>query len=232
VRDRLAELRGSYRHCLVATESYFSMDGDSPDLAALRGACDAFDAALYVDEAHALGVFGAEGRGVSSVQGVQPDVLVGTLGKAIGLQGAFIAGDATLRQWLWNRSRSLVFSTALSPALAADVPSRIEQVRAAEERRDRLHHVAARLRATLAEHRAASRDGTGPILPWVLGPPARALEASEALRGFGVLGMAIRPPTVPQGTARLRLAVSAGLGNDAVEQACDAIHQVARRFER
>ncbi len=216
VTARLAELRSAHAQCLVVTESYFSMDGDSPDLVALRGACDAFDAALYVDEAHALGVFGDQGRGLCAERGVAPDVFVGTLGKAIGLQGAFIAGARTLREWLWNRSRSLVFSTGVSPALAAAVPERVARLRRASGPRDDLHRVAALFRMALWPDTPALQSGVGPILPWRAGSAENALAASDFLRGVGVLALPIRPPTVPAGSARVRIAVRADLASDEV----------------
>lgn len=106
----------------VVVESYYSMDADGPDLAQLRGACDEAGAALLVDEAHALGVLGPGGRGRCAEAGVRPDVLVGTLGKSLGSQGAFVAGRAVLKSWLWNRARSFVFSTGLSPRLPPPPP--------------------------------------------------------------------------------------------------------------
>ena len=99
----------------VVTESYFSMDADGPDLASLRAACDCQGAALVLDEAHALGVFGPAGRGRAAEAGVEADVLIGTLGKAFGAAGAFVAGAAALTDWLWNRARSFVFSTGSQP---------------------------------------------------------------------------------------------------------------------
>src|SRR5260370_31699479 len=103
----------------VVTESYFSMDADAPDLRALRRLCDSHAAALIVDEAHALGVLGPEGRGLCAQADIQPDALVGTFGKAFGAGGAFVAGCRTLTTWLWNRARPFVFSTGLSPAVAS-----------------------------------------------------------------------------------------------------------------
>src|SRR5262249_14986618 len=104
------------RRAWVLVESYYSMDADGHDLAALRHVCDEHGAALVIDEAHALGVLGPEGRGLAAAAGVRADVLVGTLGKAFGAQGAFVAGRAELRDWLWNRARSFVFSTGISPS--------------------------------------------------------------------------------------------------------------------
>lgn len=221
----------SYRRRLVATESYFSMDGDSPDLARLRQIANLHDAILYVDEAHALGVFGPEGRGRCAEAGVVPDVLVGTLGKAIGLQGAFVAGSEELRLWLWNRARSLVFSTALSPAVAAAVPARVESVRNATAGRLRLFEMSRAVREALGLGSGPESSGTsgseGPIVPWVLGDPLEALDKAARLRADSVLVSAIRPPTVPEGTARLRITVSTGLSDEQLACALTALRRIS-----
>lgn len=204
----------------VVTESYFSMDGDTPDLPALRAACDRHDAALVVDEAHALGVFGPQGRGLCAVAGIRPDVLVGTAGKALGLHGAFVAGSQKLRLWLWNRARSFVFSTGVSPALASAIAGRAARAAADDAGRARLHASAARLRRGLAELGVARiAEGRGPVIPWVVGGPEQAVRLSSRLREQGVLVQAIRPPTVPAGTSRLRITATAALGEADVARA-------------
>lgn len=214
-----------YRRRLVATESYFSMDGDGPDLAELRRITHQHDAVLYVDDAHALGVLGPEGRGRCAAAGVVPDVLVGTLGKALGLQGAFVAGSSDLRLWLWNRARSLVFSTGTSPAIAAAVPDRVERVRAAAAGRSRLAALAKTVRSAL-NLEPLDPSWEGPIIPWVVGSPAAALEKAALLRSEGILVGAIRPPTVPEGTARLRITVSAGLSDEQIATAVSVLHRL------
>jgi 8-amino-7-oxononanoate synthase len=208
----------------VVVESYYSMDADGPDLAALRAVCDARGAALYVDEAHALGVLGPGGRGRSAEAGIVPDVLVGTLGKAFGSQGAFVAGTAVLRDWLWNKARSFVFSTGLAPVSAA---AAVRSLHAIVERPDLLTHVADRAKqlrdgfvaagAAVSTKAADALDeaepprllGFGHVVPMVVGSPARALRWAEQLRLRGVEVHAIRPPTVPAGTARIRMTVTA-----------------------
>ncbi len=211
----------------VVTESYFSMDGDSPDLAALRAACDAHDAALYVDEAHALGVFGAGGRGLCAEAGITPDVLVGTFGKALGLQGAFVAGSPTLRLYLWNRARSFVFSTGISPALAACIEANVTRAAADERARERLHATVRRLRAGLsALGIPLPPNGRGPVIPWVVGSSTAAVTLSTRLREQGVLVQAIRPPTVPADTARLRITATARLSETDIDRALHAFARV------
>jgi 8-amino-7-oxononanoate synthase len=196
------------RRAFVLTESYFSMDGDSPDLRGLRRICDDHGAALVVDEAHALGVLGPEGRGLCAAAGVQPDVLVGTFGKAFGAGGAFVAGCEALCAWLWNRARSFVFSTGLSPAVAAGALQGLESASAQPQRRERLLEIAQTLRAGLGALGLDLR-GYGHVIPWVVGDSREALWASEAIQRAGYDVRAIRPPSVPRGTARLRLTASA-----------------------
>jgi 8-amino-7-oxononanoate synthase len=208
----------------VVTESYFSMDGDGPDLRALRAMCDRFAAGLVVDEAHALGLFGPSGAGRCVEAGIVPDVLIGTMGKAIGTQGAFVAGSDLLRQFLWNRARSFVFSTATSPLLAARTLLHVERTRAADDLRARLRTTASRLRERLLSLGVRAEPGlNGPIVPIVVGDNDAAMRAASALESEGILAQAIRPPTVPPGGARLRITVSAVWPDDAVERVSAAV---------
>lgn len=228
VERALAQAAGARRRWVV-TESLFSMDGDTPDLARLRAACDGHDAALVVDEAHAVGVLGPRGAGLCAEAGVHADVRVGTLGKALGLHGAFVAGSATLRTYLWNRARSFVFSTGISPAVAAAAVDRVRRAAADDEGRRRLQAAADRLRAGLAELGARILPGArGPILPWILETPAAAVGLSRRLAERGVLVQAIRPPTVPRGTSRLRITASAALSSADLERALGAFGEVLR----
>jgi 8-amino-7-oxononanoate synthase len=209
----------------VVTESYFSMDGDSPDLRRLRQACDANGAALVVDEAHALGVFGPRGRGLCAGLGVTPDVLVGTLGKSFGAAGAFVAGREALISWLWNRARPFVFSTGLSPSVASAAAASLDLVADDEPRRARLLRSATSLRDGLRKLGLPTR-GTGPIIPLIVGDPRRAVEAAARLRTLGVHVQAVRPPTVPAGTARLRVTVTALHSEADIAFALSAFEQV------
>ncbi len=220
--EALAAARGTRRRWVV-TESYFSMDGDSPDLGALRAACDRYDAALVVDEAHALGVFGPAGRGRCAEAGVVPDVLIGTAGKSLGLHGAFVTGSAHLRAWLWNRARSFVFSTGVSPSLAAAITLRVREVAVDDTSRRCLGWAERELRAGLSSlGLKGTAEGVGPVVPWVLGSAEAALAMSRRLHEQGVLVQAIRPPTVPAGTARLRITAHARLTAAAMDRALAA----------
>jgi 8-amino-7-oxononanoate synthase len=207
---------------VVVTESYFSMDADQPDLRALRAICDTHGAALVVDEAHALGVLGPEGRGLCAAAGVRADAIVGTFGKAFGAAGAFVAGCDALITWLWNRARTFVFSTGISPALAAAAHAGLVAAAAEPERRQRTLLAARQLRDGL--HRLDVRPmGFGHIVPWLVGSAPDALRLATGLRERGVEVRAIRPPSVAEGTARLRFTVTAAHDPAHIEEALGII---------
>ncbi|CAN98330.1 putative 8-amino-7-oxononanoate synthase [Sorangium cellulosum So ce56] len=228
VEGALVRARGARRRWVV-TESLFSMDGDTPDLPRLRELCDRHDAALIVDEAHALGVFGPRGAGLCAEAGVRPDVLIGTLGKSLGLHGAFVAGSSTLRTYLWNRARSFVYSTGISPVVALAAVERVRRAAADDPARARLTMITRRLRSGLLALGAELLPGSsGPILPWLLKSPGAAVEMSRRLASEGVLVQAIRPPTVPAGTSRLRIVANASLSESDVERALAGFREAMR----
>lgn len=222
--ERALVAHASAKARFVVVESFFSMDGDVSDLRTLRSLCDRHGAALLVDEAHALGVFGPHGAGRCAELGVVPDAIMGTLGKSVGAQGAFVAGSPALRTLLWNRARSFVFSTAGSPLLAEVARFHVQRTRAADPERAQLHAHVAHLRAALAARDLHPVDGSvGPIVPLVVGSNRRSLEVAAALSKRGILTQAIRPPTVPDGTARIRLTVNATWPPDGPERIADAV---------
>jgi 8-amino-7-oxononanoate synthase len=209
--DRLLQLAGPFRRRLLVTESIFSMDGDVAPLSELATAATRADAILVVDEAHALGVYGQGGRGLCAATGVVPDVLVGTLGKAFGAAGGFAAGAPPLRDILVNRARSFIYTTALAPPVAAAALAALHIVRAPEGDSLRATLGARRdqLAADLRQAHLITAAPPAAILPVVLGTDARALAVANALAARGFFVPAIRPPTVPPGTARLRVTLSA-----------------------
>ena len=214
------------RRRYIVTESYYSMDADTPNLRRLRTLADSYNAALIVDEAHALGVFGPQGRGICAREGVTPDLLIGTLGKALGLHGAFVAGSAALRTYLWNRARSFVFSTAPLPLLASLATSHVLYARRANQARQHLAACAARLRSRLAPTPIAPPPTShGPIIPLIVGTPAAALDAAQRLLARGIRVQPIRPPTVPHGTSRLRITLSAANTSAQVDRLADTLLQ-------
>lgn len=208
----------------VVVESYYSMDGDGPDLIRLRNLCDQYDAAFYVDEAHSVGTFGAAGAGLCHLAGIRADVLVAAFGKAVGSHGACVLGSAEVRTWLWNRARSFVFSTAPSPAHAAHLASQIHTTRAAHTARNRLQLLAKQVRQTLQERGVPIVGGSfGPVLSLLCGSEGMAMDLAERLRASGVLAQAIRPPTVPDDGSRVRLILSAGLSETQVERLIEIV---------
>jgi 8-amino-7-oxononanoate synthase len=219
LRTLLASKRGSGQ-TFVVTESLFSMDGDVPPLDAYAAMCREAGAALIVDEAHAVGIYGAHGSGLIEECGIDRDVFVSinTAGKALGVAGAFVAGPAWAIDYLVQRARPFVFSTAPPPALAAAIEASLALVAEEPERRQQLRACAARLRGTLASHGVAVAGGDSPVIPIMLGSAERALIVAERLQSCGFDVRAIRPPTVPVGTARLRVSVNAAFTDVAMDE--------------
>ena len=204
--------RERYRRRWIVVEGIYSMDGDLAPLSEVAALARRSGAWVYLDDAHGIGVLGANGRGAGERAGVASDisVLVGTLGKAFGVAGAFVAGSRATVDFLANRARAFVYTTGSPPALAAAALAALEIAQREPERRDRLRANARELRAGLAALGwPASGPEDGHIVPVVIGDREPTMRAAEALRTAGFLVGAIRPPTVPLGTARLRLTVSA-----------------------
>jgi len=213
---------GPPRRLLVVSESLFSMDGTSPDVAALAALCRRFDALLLLDEAHALGVLGPGGRGLArDLAGVT--LISGTLGKAFGSGGAFLAADGVLAEWLLQHCGAFRYTTALAPALAAGARAALELLIDQPQLPAELLALAGRWRAGLVASGWSRPPGYGPILPLLVGGDRAALELQQRLQSAGLLGVAIRPPTVPAGSSRLRLVVRLGLPPHTLDQLLAAL---------
>jgi 8-amino-7-oxononanoate synthase len=226
-RELLSD-RHQFRRCLLVTDGVFSMDGDLAPLPDLCDLCEARDAWLMVDDAHGTGVLGPSGAGITEWFGLQGRVPIqmGTLSKALGSEGGFIAGSRELIDYLRNRARTFVFSTAASPAPVAAARAALRAVRKEPELRLKLAANGSRLRAALRGLGLAVPAGETPILPVILGPSDAALDAAAALEAAGVWVPAIRPPTVPAGTARLRASVMATHSDEDLDQAISVFRQV------
>ena len=228
----LASHRSSHRRALIVSDGMFSMDGDTAPLEALVSLGRQFDAWTYLDDAHAVGVVGENGRGSAEALGVEHeiDVLVGTFGKALGSAGAFVAGSAPLCEYLLNRARSFVFSTAVPAAQAAASRAAIAIVRNEPARRARVAHNAHLLRSRLSSRGipCVGNDDSH-IIPIVVGPAARTMAAGSALAAQGFLVGAVRPPTVAEGTSRLRVTVGSEHTEGQIAELVAALAEVLDR---
>jgi len=207
---------------LIVTESVFSMDGDRADLARLGTIARAHDAFLYVDEAHATGVLGPQGRGLSAAY-PGADLVMGTFSKALGCFGAYVAGSRALIDYLVNACGGFIFSTAPPPAMLGAIDAALELVPGMDAKRARLAGHGEHLRARLNASGIDTAESATQIVPAIVGGAAEALALAGALAEDGLLAAAIRPPTVPPGTSRLRLALRATHSRDDIERLADAI---------
>ena len=201
---------------IIVTESVFSMDGDTVDLPRLAGIARAHEAFLYLDEAHATGVLGPEGRGLSASVPGGVDLAMGTFSKALGGFGGYVAGPARTIDYLVNACGGFVFTTAPPPAMLGAIDAALDLVPTMQEERARLAEHGTLLRAMLAGAGFDTAGSTTQIVPAIVGEARAALALSAALEEAGMLCAAIRPPTVPPGTSRLRLALSAAHGEEDV----------------
>lgn len=222
LRERLTAHRPSARHCLILTEGVFSMDGDLAPLPEIIAAARTHDAWLMTDDAHGLGVIG-EGRGAAAHWGVTPDIQMGTLSKAAGAYGGYVAASKPVIDLLINRARSFVYATGLPPAVVAAATAGIDIIATDKA-------LCAKPLA-LARQFCAQLNLPAPqsaIVPLILGPSTAALEASAALEVQGFLVTAIRPPTVPHGTARLRITFTAAHREADVARLVEAVRPFVR----
>ena len=211
--DALARLLATTtaRRRLVVTDAVFSMDGDIAPVAALLELCERHDAYLFIDDAHGFGVLGEAGRGTLEHFGITSDriIYMATLGKAAGVAGAFVAGDETLIETLIQNARTYIYTTATPPLLAHALLASLQIIAQEEWRRERLRTLIAQLSDGLAASPWQLMPSETPIQPLLVGGNDAALALSARLTATGLLVPAIRPPTVPQGTARLRISLSA-----------------------
>jgi 8-amino-7-oxononanoate synthase len=216
------------RRKLIVTDSVFSMDGDIAPVADLLQLAEQHDAWLYLDDAHGFGVLGERGRGVLSHFGVRSSriVYMGTLGKSAGTFGAFIAGDAALVEFLTQRARSYIYTTALPPALACATLEAVRLMETEQWRRQHLEKLIALLKQKISTPAWRLLDSATPIQPLLIGDNGAAVAVSEKLGQRGMLVPAIRPPTVPRGTARLRISLSAGHSASEVLRLAEALNEI------
>jgi 8-amino-7-oxononanoate synthase len=227
-RELLAD-RDNFRRVLLITDGVFSMDGDLAPLPILADLCDEFDSWLMVDDAHGTGVYGATGGGIVEHFGLVDKVPIqmGTLSKAIGTSGGFVAGSQILAQFLRNKARSFVYSTAPSPASSAAALKALELIQTQPGLRRRLQENIVSIRIGLKTLGLTVPPGNSPIIPVIVGDADKAVMISNELEKKGIWIPAIRPPTVPPGTSRLRITVSAAHSDDDISRLIAALSSVS-----
>ncbi len=215
---------------LIVTDSVFSMDGDVAPLTELVGLGYKYKAWVMVDEAHATGVFGSTGAGLVQERSLtnQVEIQMGTLGKALGGSGAYVAGSRELIDWLVNRARSFVYTTGVPPSVAATALAALEIVELEPERRAQLWENARFLAEGLKTLGYAPSSGESPVVPVIIGDARLTVDLSAALLRRGVLAYGVRPPTVPEGTSRLRLAPMATHSRGQLVQALEAFGEAGK----
>jgi 8-amino-7-oxononanoate synthase len=229
---RLEQLlaKSSHPRKLIVTDAVFSMDGDIAPLPELLALCEKYDAWLLVDDAHGFGVLGPQGRGSLAHFGLQSQriLYMGTLGKAAGVAGAFVAGDALLIEWLLQRARTYVFTTASPPMLASALLAAVKLMQSEDWRQQHLRVLIAHLRKGLASLPWSLLPSETPVQALIVEDNQLALDLMAGLREQGIWVPAIRPPTVPKGTARLRISLSAAHSMEQIDQLVSALHALAK----
>ncbi|CAB3733634.1 aminotransferase class I/II-fold pyridoxal phosphate-dependent enzyme [Achromobacter kerstersii] len=218
--------RGKPVSRFIVTESVFSMDGDRTDVARLADLADRYQAFVYLDEAHATGVLGPGGMGLAGLAPGRIDLAMGTFSKALGGFGAYVAGSRALCDYLINTCSGFIYTTALPPAVLGAMDAALDLVPTLDAERARLGANGDRLRAALQDMGLDTGDSSTQIVPAIVGDEARALDMAASLERRGLLAVAIRPPTVPAGTSRLRLTLSAAHRDADVAQLIDGIKAV------
>ncbi len=228
--EKLLKTRENARPTLVVTEGVFSMDGDLAPLPDLLTLCRQYEATLVIDDAHGTGVMGENGRGTVERFGLNPkDVIqMGTLSKAIGTSGGYVAGTASLQEYLINTSKAFIYTTAAPPAIAAAASEAIRIIQHEPARRERLWTNRNALYAALKDMGWPLTDTQSPILPIIVKSPETAVKMSEALFAAGVYVPAIRPPTVPKHSSRLRLTVSSEHTKDQLENVVRSLQKAGQ----
>lgn len=221
------------RRKLIVTDSIFSMDGDMAPLATLVELKDRYGALMMVDEAHAGGVRGQRGEGLCHELGLQShvDVIMGTFSKAFGAYGGYVCGDQVLIRYLLSKARSLIYSTALPPAVIASVQAALAIISHEAWRRERLKQNSLLFRQLLRSRGFSVEEGDTPIIPLIIGDNEQTIRYSQMLEERGIAAVAIRPPTVPTGTARIRFTVMATHTRDELEWAADQLFAIKNSLE-
>lgn len=216
----LAQRRQEFARVWIVTNTVFGMDGNVAPLDRLQEVADKYDASVIADEAHGTGVLGNDGSGVCDALGVKNQIAIriGTLSKAVGSQGGFVAGPRVVVDHLINHCRSLIYSTSLAPAAVLAALTGLAEIKTRPQRRQRVQELARHVRSELSIEVRSELEASVPIVPVIIGTDARVIEISKQLADSGFYVPAVRPPTVPEGTARLRISLSAAHETEMVDE--------------
>jgi 8-amino-7-oxononanoate synthase len=230
--ELLAKYRNKFQRVIIVTESVFSMDGDVADLTQLVKLKNEHECMLYVDEAHSIGLYGLQGLGMAEEQDQleEVDFLVGTFGKALASVGAFVLCSSILREYLINHSRSLIFTTALPPVVLSWNHFIFKEMLDYNDRRSGLKEMSAKLRQSLIQNNLQT-DGSTNIVPVMLGNDKLTVALAEAMQERGYLIFPVRPPAVPEGTARFRLSLTADMAWTDIEGVAAETAELLQRFQ-
>ncbi|WP_088033878.1 8-amino-7-oxononanoate synthase [Evansella clarkii] len=220
----------TYTRRFIVTDGVFSMDGTIAPLDHIMKLAKRYDAYVIVDDAHATGVLGERGGGTSEYFGVSPDVVIGTLSKAAGVEGGFVTGARLLIDFLLNHTRTFIFQTALPPSSCAASSAALDIIENSQEKRIRLLKKVRRIKSTLEEMGFTVYGGDTPIVPVIIGEADKSVRFSNKLQENGIYAPAIRPPTVPKGESRIRLTVTASHNDSEVDHLLTKFNDIGREL--
>ncbi|BDU50893.1 8-amino-7-oxononanoate synthase [Haliovirga abyssi] len=220
LEDKLIKNRKNYKKALVITDSIFSMDGDKANLQDIAKLKEKYDFLFMIDEAHGTGIFGKNGIGLAEEQNVlgKVDITMGTLGKSFGTQGAYITGKKDIIEYLVNRCRSFIFTTAIAPSAIGAALKSLEIIKKEAKRREKILRNSDYLRKELLKLGLDTQNSSSQIIPIIIGEEKKALEISQKLFEENLFVSAIRKPTVPSGTARLRISINYNIDKDDIDK--------------
>jgi len=221
----------SYRRRFIVTDGVFSMDGNMAPLPEIVKLAKQYDAYVIVDDAHATGVLGEDGRGTSEFFNVDIDVTIGTLSKAVGSEGGFVVGSKVLIDYLRNHARSFIFQTGMSPGVVAASQKALEIIENEPERRENLHYLERKLREQLRMKGFHVLGDQTPIIPVIIGEAEKAVTFAEKLLDEGIYAPAIRPPTVPKGTSRIRVTLMSTHTEGQIEYMIDTFVKIGEELK-
>lgn len=220
-----------YQRRFIVTDGVFSMDGTIAPLDQILSLAKRYDAIVIVDDAHATGVLGENGRGTSEYFGVQPDVVIGTLSKAVGTEGGFVAGSKVLIDFLLNHARTFIFQTAMPPAICAASYAALEVIEESNEKRQKLFSNVKKIKTSLVEMGFDLKGELTPIIPVIIGDATKAVMFAEKLQENGIFAPAIRPPTVPVGESRIRLTVTSDHTSNDIDDLLNCFYSIGKELK-